>query len=321
MLVSIIIPIYNVAPYVEKCLRSVMAQTYRKLEVIIVDDCGTDNSMEIVGELLAENENSDMLFKILHHEKNRGLSAARNTGMQAATGDYIYFLDSDDQIAPYCLELMVERAKKYPKCQMVFAGAHVPNGKHRWLDYKHKFYLPEYSDNRDGLQKSMLKRYVLGMTAWNKLISRDFIVKHGLQFSEGLIHEDELWNFQIASYIQTACFIRQNTYLYNIRENSIVTAVNTDIKIKRLFILWNKMIAAISSYRREVQIKGICSYIIDETEKTFPHEHKFKLFLLYIKLAIKAHNSLSTYLTVQGFNALCRQDKYKKESIRNKITL
>lgn len=88
MKVSIIIPVYNVAPYVEECIQSVLRQDYKNLEIIIIDDCGTDNSMELV-EKLVKNSSRDIV--ILKHDYNKGLSAARNTGIRRATGDYIFF--------------------------------------------------------------------------------------------------------------------------------------------------------------------------------------------------------------------------------------
>ena len=88
MKVSIVIPIYNVSVYIENCLESVRRQIYQDLEVILVDDCGTDNSMEIVQEYLEYHNFVEV--KIIHHTHNRGLSAARNTGLEAATGDYVF---------------------------------------------------------------------------------------------------------------------------------------------------------------------------------------------------------------------------------------
>ena len=89
--ISIIVPVYNVEPYVEECIHSVMRQTYTgPMECIVVDDCGTDNSMAVVEGLIA-NYKGPISFKVLHHKHNRGLSAARNTGMDAATGDYYFF--------------------------------------------------------------------------------------------------------------------------------------------------------------------------------------------------------------------------------------
>ena len=129
-LVSVIIPIYNVAPYIERCLLSVITQTYDALEIVLIDDCGVDDSMKIAESTL-QNVEHLRIVKILHHEKNRGLSAARNTGIMAATGRYLFFLDSDDWIKPDCIQQMVERIVLYPKSQIVFAGTEVSTGEHK----------------------------------------------------------------------------------------------------------------------------------------------------------------------------------------------
>ena len=108
MKISIIVPVYNVEAYIEDCLKSITAQTYKgDIECIIVNDCTPDSSCAII-ERFIEKYNGAIDFKFLHHTKNRGLSAARNTGIDAATGDYIYFIDSDDEITPECIGLLTE---------------------------------------------------------------------------------------------------------------------------------------------------------------------------------------------------------------------
>ena len=110
--ISIIIPIYNVEEYITECLQSVMRQTYKgEIECILVDDCGTDNSIAVAERHIADYK-GPIEFRVLHHVRNRGLSAARNTGTDAATGDYIYYLDSDDYISDDCLEVLAEPLKK-----------------------------------------------------------------------------------------------------------------------------------------------------------------------------------------------------------------
>ena len=113
MKVSIIIPIYKVEQFIEDCLRSVYNQSYKNLEIILVDDCTPDDSMLIARNFVSKKElPKGMEIKFLSHKKNRGLSAARNTGIDAATGDYIYFLDSDDELSPDCISLLAEPLKK-----------------------------------------------------------------------------------------------------------------------------------------------------------------------------------------------------------------
>ena len=103
---SIIIPVYNVASYIKRCLESVLFQDHVLLdiELIIVDDCGQDQSMDIVRQIVA-GYHGPVLCKVLHHDKNLGLSAARNTGLKAATGDYVLFVDSDDYLLPNSISL------------------------------------------------------------------------------------------------------------------------------------------------------------------------------------------------------------------------
>ena len=105
MNISVIIPIYNVEKFVERCILSIINQTYTKeVECIIVNDCTPDSSMKIVERLVADYK-GQIRFKLLNHERNKGIAAVRNTGLNAASGDYIIYIDSDD----YCEQDMLEK--------------------------------------------------------------------------------------------------------------------------------------------------------------------------------------------------------------------
>lgn len=118
--VSIIIPIYNEEKCVAECLNSVISQTYdhSKIECIIVNDCTTDDSMDIVYEIIKKYDGG-MSFIICRHEHNEGVSAARNTGIEVAKCNYIFFIDSDDYIYPNSLELLLNASKIYGYPDMV----------------------------------------------------------------------------------------------------------------------------------------------------------------------------------------------------------
>ena len=103
VLISIVIPVWEVSAYIARCLRSVMGQTYSRIECIIVDDASQDDSIAQCEQMIAKYR-GPIRFSILHHSHNRGLSAARNTGTEAATGEYIYYLDSDDELPPDSIE-------------------------------------------------------------------------------------------------------------------------------------------------------------------------------------------------------------------------
>lgn len=249
MLVSIIIPIYNVAPYVEKCLRSVIAQTYRKLEVIIVDDCGTDNSMEIVERVIAENKTSEIGFKILHHEKNRGLSAARNTGIRTATGDYLFFLDSDDLIAPICIDFLVKFTVKYPGVDIVQGGYYSnPPEVVKWTHSQKLFPKDvEYIQNPTECRKLLQQKGHLGFMH-NKLTKRSFIIENNLYNDERMkmMWEDSLWTFLAGRYIKDIAFCNIPLYGYRYRPGSIMRSCNLNASAHSTAIICDKILRSLS---------------------------------------------------------------------------
>ena len=242
MKISIIVPVYNVADYVQKCVESVLSQTYANIELIIIDDCGEDNSIQIVKTLL-DRSSLKIPYTVLTHEINKGLSAARNTGINNSMGDYLFFLDSDDMIEENCISQMVKCINKYPDCDIVQAGAKVNSLKFNWLNYQTWTFDGDYSDNTEWITHIMLKRLnCIPVTVWNKLIKKNFIIDNKLFFCEGITHEDELWTFQAARCIKNIAFCRFNTYHYNIREGSITTRESELEKAKSWFVIFEKMI-------------------------------------------------------------------------------
>lgn len=218
--VSIIVPVYNVSEYIERCWDSIRNQTYKNIEVLFVDDCGTDDSVAKLEGYLAAEDTVDA--RILHHAVNRGLSAARNTGLESATGDYVYFLDSDDGITEDCIELLVSplAEKKYDfvvgDYSVVGEGAYSP------------FSL---STGAVETQEEVLRTYAAGewyVMAWNKLCRRDFLIENNLFFKEGLIHEDVLWTFKVACKAKNMFVVKQPVYNYYVRSSSIMTSMSIE---------------------------------------------------------------------------------------------
>ena len=233
--VSIIIPVYNVEPYIETCLKSVIRQTYRgTMECVVVDDCGTDDSIAIVEQILASYV-GDIRFTIVHHERNRELSAARNTGTAAATGEYVYYLDGDDEITEDCIEKMMAEAASDPAVEIV-------QGRYRRSDLKKP--IPDVRDlqiahatGNEEVRRIFYDKRQFVVSAWNKLIKRSFILQYGFQFKEGLLWEDGLWLFFILKYVTNVSFISDVTYLYRMRPGSIVSSTDkkTFAKHKAVF--------------------------------------------------------------------------------------
>lgn len=223
MKVSIIIPIYNVEPYIYECIDSVFKQTYSNIEVILVDDCGTDNSMNIIQNYLFTNNIYN--YKILQHYSNKGLSAARNTGINHATGDYIYFIDSNDYISVDCIECFIQLAQKFNNPPVIFGtAAQIPQEWTKACISSDKADIPEYTNNIPWIRKSFSKDQFLPITAWNKLINRDFLIQHKLYFKEGIIYEDNLWNWHIGNTATAIAFNKKSTYFYRYISTSIINS-------------------------------------------------------------------------------------------------
>ncbi len=220
MLVSIIIPIYNVADFIGACLESVYNQTYDNIEVILVDDFTPDNSMEVAQPFI-DKLRQRYEVQVIHHKRNRGLSAARNTAIRAMHGNWIYLLDSDDEILSNCIELLVKKVNLYEGIDFVIGGMVVIGANYHYQVQSSEF----VSNNRDIIIDYISKKWYV--MACNKLINRDFFIQKGLWFKEGILHEDELFSFLLAINSQSMACVYENTYVYKIRGVTSITSKKT----------------------------------------------------------------------------------------------
>lgn len=236
MKISIIIPVYNVAPYIGDCICSVMRQTWQEgLECIFVDDCGTDDSMEVVRSMIHDYHGS-IEFRLLTHERNRGLSAARNTGVKAATGDYIYFLDSDDEITEDCMEALAQPLRE-ERLDLTVADYRVIGTGMPQIPLA----LSDQQILRAGEIIHAYRQKDWYMMSVNKLYRTDFLKQNNLRFREGIIHEDELWSFQIACLAKSMAAVRKETYIYKLREGSITVRAFSPKRADSLNIILKEM--------------------------------------------------------------------------------
>ena len=207
--VSIIIPVYNVEVYLKECIESVLEQSYKNLEIILVDDGATDSSGKICDEY-KDKDNRIIVF----HKENGGLSSARNSGLAIATGKFVYFLDSDDYIEKNAIEVLVENMRTN-NSEVVFLDGNI-------------FY-EEGAEIRPTNTYIRQRKYELcnGKEQLRKLIEtgeyrtavpflffkKEFLDNHQLRFKEGIIHEDEL--FTILVFMTDAMVSHCNFPLYN----------------------------------------------------------------------------------------------------------
>lgn len=216
MKVSIIIPVYNVSKYIARCLTSALEQTWEELEIILVNDCTPDDSVDVIKQVLTSSPRKEIVT-LLKHPRTLGPSAGRNTGIRKATGDYLLFLDSDDYLPSDGIEKLAKAALEY-KVDFVIGNYEV-TGNSRWSPPM-SLQTGLLADN-DQVMSTYAKDlwYVM---VWNKLIKRNFIYEENLFFQEGIVHEDDLWSFMMASKAKNAYVVNEVTYYYYTHFNSIM---------------------------------------------------------------------------------------------------
>lgn len=214
---------YQVEQYLAICLKSITDQTMTDgVECILVDDCGSDRSLFIAKDFI-EHYQGNVLFRIFEREKNGGLSAARNSGIDVASGEYVYFLDSDDEITPNCLEIMWSLVEKYGKVNLV-QGAFFEDEKYANSISNIKF--PEFCTCQADIKTFLLQYLGDIVGAQSRLIKLSFLKEHHLYFEEGIIHEDNLWTFFLSKYVRTMAYCDVCTYYHRYNPNSITGNVN-----------------------------------------------------------------------------------------------
>lgn len=220
-LISVIVPIYQVEAYLEECLDSILNQTYRQLEIILVDDGSPDRC----GEICDRYASRDSRIKVIH-QTNQGLSAARNVGMDMATGEYISFIDSDDYIAPHFYEKLLEGFKEHQEAKVtacqVFKNE---NGEITPLNSKWDHQFPTIHSSR-WCQDAILGK--TNVTVWNKLYQAELLKE--IRFRKGRIVEDVLFMYDFLPICinQQALLLLLPDYLYyyRIRQGSICRCSN-----------------------------------------------------------------------------------------------
>ena len=213
-LVSVIVPIYKVEDVLARCLDSLCRQSLRDIEIILVDDASSDRCGEICDRYAAE----DVRFKVIHHPENRGLSAARNTGIANASADYLMFVDSDDWVHVDFCKLPYECAEQQQADLVLFS--YQPINKNGLPGLKKK------ADNRVSGKLSRLEAIELmlnkiGVSAWNKLYSRNLF--QTVSYPEGYFYEDIGTTYKTVLLADTIYYLDDVLYYHCFHEGSITT--------------------------------------------------------------------------------------------------
>lgn len=213
--VSVVVPIYNVEQYIRECITSLICQTLQDIEIICVDDCGTDGSMNIL-EVLAQNDNR---IKIVRNTQNSGLSESRNNGIKHATAPYIIFCDSDDFFAPNMCEVMYEKMENTGAELGIFGFEIIYEANFDRKRTDDKYFAVKYTGTHPATHYILDQQPVC---ACGKIYKRDIIVKHNLKFPRGLRHEDEFWYPAYCTWVKHVVFVQNKFYKYRRRAGSIM---------------------------------------------------------------------------------------------------
>ena len=257
-MISIIVPVYNVEHYLNKCLNSIEKQSYQDYELIIVDDGSTDNSSAICDTFAKSHPNA-----VVIHQTNGGLSVARNVGIKSAKGEYLIFVDSDDFLigeeALSRIAVLLEHL--HPELLICLPDEYDEDG--TTVIYHHN--PGKWDENKiyhgDKMVDGLYELNGIWVTlAQTKIIKRDYCSENHLFFYEGIYHEDDEWIARVILSRPTTAFHYQPWYGYRHRENSIVSSADSQKRYKRTC---DKIKAA--------------SSMLNQTDA-----HKYKYFIRYV---------------------------------------
>ena len=206
---TLIVPVYKVEDYIEKCLNSIINQTYKNFELILVDDGSPDNCPDICDKYAKTDSRITVI-----HKQNGGVSSARNEALKIATGEYIWFVDSDDYIEENSLEILSQYIEKTPTDLYVF---------------EHGFFEKYNITDLNSLFNDHYFKYHFGFEPWNKIYKTAIINNNHLLFdTEETVGEDLLFNVNYYTKIKSCLFIDEKLYHYVIRENSAMNSKDSE---------------------------------------------------------------------------------------------
>lgn len=266
-LISIIVPVYKVEKYLERCVRSILNQSYRNLEIILVDD----GSPDMCGQICDEMASLDNRIKV-YHKENGGISDARNYGVERANGEYIGFVDSDDYIHERMYEELYKAIKKSSTLIVECGLTRIYKNKERPHYIGEDYFLVI---NRQGYLKEFLENKRVYGSVWCKLIHKDIAKR--IKFPTGKIYEDAFYNLELIKHVDSYTLISGNYYYYYMREGSITTKPfslrNMDY-IEIIEKIRDYTLKNFPSYKEQLFIRVGFAYISIFNELIFSYNYK-----------------------------------------------
>ncbi len=289
MKVSIIIPVYNVEAYIERCLLSALNQRYPNIEYILVNDCTPDQSMKVASRVINAHPRGQAVI-VVDHPHNQGVSAARNTGVRHASGDYLFFLDSDDELPSDCIEKLASVVQD-GKPEFVMGNYEIIQGNKRWessLNIEPGTLIEE---------KDRIIQFCLSdqwNLAWSKLIKKNIFLEKDCWLPVNIpLGEDDLWNFHLATVLDSMVYIEDIVYIYHIGEqsvtqrktersmNSFYTVLEETIRIAKKNELEQQFPKDLTRYLDTKRIYFLKCLLLNPFDKKYIREQKCRIRLLF----------------------------------------
>ncbi len=277
---SSIIPVYNGEKFIKKCIKSILNQSIKNLEIIIIDDCSTDNTLSIINNLIK----TDSRIKLYCNDSNQGISHSRNLGISKATGTHIHFIDADDYLYDNAYDsiynfFLTNKADilifdYYQKSKFLF-----------WSDFKTRnikenINLATQNNHIEAVLKSG------GVVVWNKIFSLDFIIKNNIKFINNIIYEDIPFFWVTILSAKSIYYLKDALYYYNYIPTSIMNSKLTIHKAKYIVLamLYVKDFLIVNDYWKNNNIKILYIKKLFQSYISFLSKVKTKKSLLFNKM-------------------------------------
>lgn len=287
-LISVIVPVYNVEKYLTKCVDSITNQTYKNLEIILVDDGSPDNC-----PILCDNfAKTDKRIKVIH-KKNGGLSDARNVGIENATGEYITFVDSDDYLNNNLIKLLYDNMIQTNSNISICSFQEVRENDNLDISAKQDAELEVFSDSSI-MDQLYSKHHVEFVTAWGKLYKKD-IFKH-VKYPIGKINEDEFVCHHILSLCNKVCYTDAKCYYYLQRENSIMHQKYSKKNLDVFEAFYDRFVFFKEKYPN-LAVLALYDFLSNIISRYYKFDKKYRKFLR--KMFNKNYNKINNFYLKQ----------------------
>ena len=295
-LISVIVPVYKVEQYIERCIESILRQTYKNIEIILVDD----GSPDACGVMCDKYAAKDSRIRVIHKE-NGGLSSARNAGMQTAKGEYICFVDSDDWLDETFVEvleaLLTEKQTDFSACRFceVIEGNPVPQNK--------------ASKAPQLFEENLMRNAIIDDTyagfACNKLFRADIIHENGLRFDEKIFNGEDLpFTIEYLKHCRKGAYVPSELYFYNIRPQSITTSRQFSERAYTILYAREKVLAMLEKYAPDCVDIEMAAYLSHLIKMKYVLEPiKVEQAEKYAEVSRKLKENQKGILSLQGVSA------------------